>query len=298
VARRKRFGDVLDRLAAAEERAFAAEFLAPLLRGGVVQVRIAGVICRLKVGQTDFQGWGVFRASSARTAELRRPATLAERRHYLDLLPLVRLIVVSRAGAGSLAIPAHRGDKRFRIEGMVAVRLVEDAQLFDVIRARFDGTQCWYDEPEPRHDPGAAAYLRESLVRLVPPNEVSRPGLTTEEVAAYVINYAPRLEARIQAERNLVDERLRVALAHAGAALREYQEHGDSYRVIYEVDGRRHISVIDQGDLSVQAAGICLSGEDRRFDLQSLVGVLRQGRESGQVAPADDEGEDVPENDA
>ena len=58
---RERFKETLDRLAAAEESAFAAEFLAPMLRGGVVQVRIAGVVCRFKLDVADFEGWGVFR---------------------------------------------------------------------------------------------------------------------------------------------------------------------------------------------------------------------------------------------
>ncbi len=59
-----RLDEILERLAAAEERAFAAEFLAPMLRGGTVQVRIAGVVCRLRVSPPDFEGWGVFRPDS------------------------------------------------------------------------------------------------------------------------------------------------------------------------------------------------------------------------------------------
>src|SRR5262245_47626795 len=45
----KRLRETLERLASLEERAFATEFLAPMIRGGMVQVRIAGVVCRLRV---------------------------------------------------------------------------------------------------------------------------------------------------------------------------------------------------------------------------------------------------------
>ena len=272
----KRLRETLDRLAAAEERAFAREFLAPMLHGGVVQVRIAGVVCRLRVSPHDFEGWGIFRPTSATAAELVRPARLAERRRYLDLLPILRMIICLHEGDHWLAMPVHRADTRFRIEGLVPVRLVEEAQLFEVLITRFDGAQCWYDGPDPRRDPGTAAYLREALGRMIEPDQLSRPGLTAEERAAYSRNYAPRLQAELEARRDRVEERIRAALAHAGAEFRDYQDRGDVYRVTYEVDGRRHVSVVAQQDLSVQVAGICLSGQDRRFDLQSLVGVLRE----------------------
>src|SRR5438445_3545577 len=85
--------DALNRLAAAEERFLASEFLAPVIRGGQVQVRIAGVICTLRVRPADFEGWGVFRPASHAKAALWRPAKLAERQRYLELFPLIRLIL-------------------------------------------------------------------------------------------------------------------------------------------------------------------------------------------------------------
>jgi hypothetical protein len=287
----------LERLAAAEERSFTTEFLAPMVKGGVVQISIAGVLCRLKVQPGDFEGWGVFRPTSPRTAELVRPARLIERRQYLDLLPSLRMIVCRREGDGWLAIPAHRADARFRIDGLVPVRLIEQAQLFEVLLCRFDGALCWYDEMDPRVDPGAAAYLREALGRMAGPEQLERPGVTAEQRTAYVLNYAPRLQAELEARRDRVEERLRAALSHAGAAFRDYQEQGDVYRVSYEVDGRRHASVVARGDLSVQVAGICLSGEDRHFDLQSLVGVLREAQEGGDVVRVGFEDGGIPERD-
>jgi hypothetical protein len=162
---------------------------------------------------------------------------------------------------------------------MIPVRLIEEAQLFEVMETRFDGSQCWFHRLDPRRDPAAAAYLRDALHEMLPPERLSRPGLTAEERTAYALSYFPRLEAELQAQRDRTEERLREALAHAGAEFRGYLEHGDSYRVEYDVAGQRQVSVVNKHDLAVQVAGICLSGDDAHFDLQSLVGVIREAQD-------------------
>jgi hypothetical protein len=263
---------LLNHLASAEERFLQSEFPAPMLRGGVVQVRIAEVISKLKVEPADFEGWGIFRPLSYTAARLLRPATLTEQRRYQALFPSLPVILCRCDGQVWEGLPAHRGDHRFRIDGTVAVRLIEEAQLFETIRVRFDGVSCWYEGPDERSDPGAAAYLRQAFARRQELELLRRPGLTAEQRGAYTLNH----QARLEAERDRTEERLREALAHAGAELRTYAQRGDVYRVEYLVDGRRQVSVVNKRDLSVQVAGICLSGADRHFDLQSLVGVLRQ----------------------
>jgi hypothetical protein len=127
MAKSKQLNDALNRLAAAEDQFLASEFLAPVLRGSQVQVRIAGVICRLNVQPADFEGWGVFRPASHSEARLVRPARLAERHRYLELFPLVRLILCGRKDEEWLALPAHKADSRFQIDGLIPVRFVEDA---------------------------------------------------------------------------------------------------------------------------------------------------------------------------
>jgi hypothetical protein len=274
MARSKKITDALARLAAAEKRFLACEFLAPVLRGGRVQVRIAGVVCALRVTPPDFEGWGVFRPASHTEATLARPATLAERQRYLELFPLVRLILVGQQDELWYAVPAHGGDARFQIAGAVPVRLVEDAQPFEVVETRFDGAQFWYAGADPRRDPATARYLSNEIDRLAPPEKLHRPGLTAEERVAYALKYELSEEAR----RNREEERLRGALAHAGAELKGFVERGDVYTVTYLVDGQRHVSAVAKKDLSVQVAGICLSGEDANFDLPSLVGVIREAQ--------------------
>jgi hypothetical protein len=283
MAKSKPNREALDRLAAAEERFLASEFLAPALAGGKVQVRIAGVICQLKIAPTDFEGWGVFRPRTYTEAALVRPARLSERQRYLELFPLVRLILAWQADEHWLGLPAHRADGRLRIDGMVPVRLVEEPERFAVIQTRFDGAQFWYAGPEPRWDPATAAYLRQALEALVKPDQLDRPGLSAEEREAYRANYDIRYETSEEARRSREEQRLRQTLAAAGAEFKDCRERGDVFTVTYEVDGQRHVSAVARTDLSVQVAGICLSGQDENFDLQSLVGVIREAQGSGEI---------------
>ncbi len=270
----RRVDELLNRFAAAEERFLRSEFLAPALPGGVVQVRIEGVVCRLRL-DADFRGWGVFRPTGAGAAALVRRAALAEQRRYLDLFPRRRVILCRPLRGRWLAWPAHHGDRRFGPPAPLTVRLVEEAQPFDLAETRFDGEQAWFAQPDARADPATAAYLQQALNAMTPPDEVRRRGLSPEEHAAYGMMFALRRDDT----RDRAGDRLRGALAHAGAQLAGYAERDDVYRVEYTVDGEQHVSLVDKSDLSVRLAGICLSGEDRRFDLHSLVGVLRQAED-------------------
>jgi hypothetical protein len=294
---KRRIPDAFARLAAAEDAFLHSEFLAPVLRGQGVQVRIAAVRCQLRVEPADFQGFGVFRPLSHVVARLVRPATMVQRSQYLELFPAVSLLLCARQGQEGndwLALPANRGDTRFVVEGFVPVRLVEEAELFDTVWARFDGSRFWFDELDSRTDPGAAAYLREALGRMAPPRTIDRPGLTAGQREAYTAVHDERIrreQERQRCEQERIREdarasgerRLREALEHAGAQFRDFAERGDVYSVTYTVDGQRHTSVVRKTDLTVQTAGICLSGEDRKFDLHSLVGVLREGSETRQI---------------
>jgi hypothetical protein len=309
---------LLERFAAAENEFLRQEFLAPALRGGIVRVRMGGVLCLIRINPPEFEGWGVFRPNSHTDANLVRQASLAERRRYLELFPIFRLLVCRRAGNVWFGSAASFGDARIQFEGMAPLQLVEEVQLFDCVRARYDGSQFWYDELDTRHDPGAAAYLRAALADQTSPDSLHRSGLTAEERAAYELNYwqlvepaqvdegedaetseqdAPHSRRRKRPPReeepqesDLVRRRLRASLSHAGARLIDYLERADSFRVRYTIGGRQYTSSVNKEDLTVQVAGICLSGEDQKFDLGSLVGVLREGDQHGEIPRIGDDG--------
>ena len=291
--RRQTIAATLARLADAEAAAVRAAVLAPVVRGHGARVRVLGVVCNMTIAPADFHGWGVFAAASYTTARLVRAASMAQRRRYLDLLPAVRMVVCRKGDAGTAhAVPAGEADGRFNVgsSDVMPVHLVEDAEPFDTVLARFDGGQFWFDAADPRGDPATAAYLREAALAMCEPDRLDRPNLSAGHRRAYAVVHdarvrrreadrAARERARMEADPHYrAQVRLRDALAHAGAALRDFADVGeDAYRVTYTVDGRRHTSVVGRRDLTVRSAGICLSGEDEKFDLASLVGVLREG---------------------
>lgn len=282
---RSKASELLERLAHQEQDFLTQEFLAPVARGAVVRVRIGGVACKIGIEPRDFHGWGVFQPASYTSATLARRASLAERRAYLDLFPCVRMFACRREDPHWLACAADGGDTRIRVDGLAPVQLTEEVQPFDLLKCRYDGALFWFDEIDPRHDPGTAAWLRTALAAATLPNALDRSGLTAQERAAYELLYwrehqpiTSRRPRQIASSADPAASRLRESLSHAGAELIGYLEHADGYQVTYVVAGQRYTSSVDKRDLTVHSSGICLSGRDHDFDLTSLVGVLREGQ--------------------
>lgn len=271
--------ELLDQMEAAEQAFLTRTFLAPILPGHQVQVRIAGLRCTLRVEGDSAPGWAILRPLALDRAEIVGRPSLRQIQAFLALFPALRLLLLTRAGQSWLALPAQRGDQRFTFEGPLRVQLVRQAAPFQQIIARFDGTHCWFQEVDRRRNPALAAYLQEALAQGLPPEALHKPTLSAEERAAYRVLY----EALAAARRDRVEVRLEEALAHTGASLTSYIEQEGAYSVAFTVDGHRYRSTVRQDDLTVLVAGICLAGQDQRFDLQSLVGVLREGEQRGLI---------------
>ncbi len=265
--------NLFDRLAAEEEAFFASQFMCPVLAGQKVRIRIAGIILNLNVQPKKFQGWGVFRCVKQHTAKFVKEPTLAQKQEYLNLFPKFSL-VVCRLGDVTFGLPAGNISSNYKIKGQVPISLPEEVRLFDTIDVRWDGVNFWYEGQSSFRGSKIANELRDLLVLETAPDKVDISGMTQEERLAYRLAF----DAEIESKRDKKEDRLRDAVTRAGGVFHGYVERGNTYTVEMSVDGEKFHPVVNSDTLQVSNAGICLSGTDKTFDLQSLVSVFREGQ--------------------
>jgi hypothetical protein len=261
---------LIDRLAAAESRMRRMRFLAPCVRGGTVRTRVDGLVYAFRREPKAFEGWGVFAAESASLARLVAEAEPELIDAYLALFPSARLRLAYRlAGASWLAYPESESDARPRRRpAPVAVHLVDGAGAFDCVVAGWDGSSWWFADLDRAADPVITDAMRAEHAAGTDPGALRIRGLTPEMGVVY------DLVARRDGGRS-DERRLRAALGRGGGALRGFQDRDAFWLVEWSArDGSCHTTAVAKRDLTVISAGICLSGRDSEFDLQSLVGVV------------------------
>lgn len=273
------------KLAAAEEEARRRRILAPCLPGGMIRVKVSGLVLTLRVSPGDFEGWGIFRAADDRVAELQEEPDLPSILRYLERLrPLRAWLCCPLRRRTWLAYPASESDARQRgwPARPFAVHLVSEASAFDRVVARHDGRSWWFGEPDRRSDPRAADQLREAQAEGVAPDELRVAGLTPELRTAYAL--ATRKDEDLEGVRAQTsdEQRLRRALELGGGELHGFVDHGSYWTVEWSTgEGQRHTSAVSRDQLTVLSAGICLDDRDSDFDLESLVGVMEGSDEYG-----------------
>ena len=270
------------KLAAAEEAFFASRFLAPIIMGRPVVARIDGVAVTFRVVSRK-SGWGIYKPVTSTEAVRVRRATMVERQSYLDLLPKLRLILCRQSGNRWFGINAFNGDARFRISGSIPVELTEEVQMFDQVCCRWDGSTCWFDAVE--HDRHSQE-MRDALAKKSPSKDVRH--LLIEHQVAYItalgdVQEEERRQRQMETEARLAttEGRIKDALTRAGAEYRGHVDRGNVWSIEYVVDGERHRSTVEAGTMGVVSAGICLDGGDALQDLNSLIHVIRSGRDQG-----------------
>lgn len=299
--------NLLNQIAAQESQLVDTQFLAPCVPGGLVRTAVANIVYTFTPQPPDFEGWGIFQPIDGKTAQVVDEAGLPQLAEYLKLLKPWRLrLAYLWQGQTWLAYPVNESDmqQRLGVAKPVLLHLVTQATAFEAIIARFDGAAWWFDEIDRRAQAQTAEQLKEFLRQGALPEAVRFAGMTPEMLTVYDLAWqqleanqaqqavgqraAQRQRRRLAREerrqrkgqyltsRQRTDEgRLREALRMGGGDLQEFRDQGEFWQVEWMTrNGERHTSAISKGDLTVISSGICLSGGDRNFDLQSLVGVI------------------------
>ncbi|BAZ38816.1 hypothetical protein NIES4101_47610 [Calothrix sp. NIES-4101] len=271
---------LLNELANQEKQLPQTQFVAPCVAGGKVRTRMSGMIYTFTPKPVNFEGWGIFQPVDIQTAAVVEEAILPQIGEYLQQFkPLKLRLAHVLQGQTWLAYPVNEADmrQRYGICKPVAVHLVSDGNRFDVIIARTDGATWWFDECDRRSDPFVVEQLKANIKRAILPKQLHFPGITPEMRTVYhlVSQKAQEFDALHQQKRD--ENRLRNALKLGGGELQEFRARKDHWVIEWMTgNGEYHTSAISKDDLTVISAGICLSGEDYKFDLQSLVAVVEQ----------------------
>jgi hypothetical protein len=278
--------NLIQAMAQQEEQALNAEFFAPCVRGGLLRARVKQLIYTFKALPVDFEGWGIFLPLNPKEAELLEEASLFQVAEYLQLLKPLRVRLAQQLrGQTWLAYPANESDaeQRFGSARPLLIHLVSEGAQFEQIIARSDGHVFFFEDTDRRSDPIVARTLRGKLADNTQAQDLQFATLTPEMRIVYQLALQPYVAPAKRIHKNLQTTpqpksdavRLREALQTGGGNLEEFADRGDYWTVEWTSrSGEHHTSAISKEDMTVISSGICLSGMDRDFDLQSLVGVI------------------------
>ncbi|MEM7579983.1 MAG: hypothetical protein AAF316_09025 [Cyanobacteria bacterium P01_A01_bin.80] len=271
---------LIHKLATEENKLRSIEFIAPCVGNSKVQTRIAGMLYTFTPKPGNFEGWGIFKPINEKQAAFIEEPNLPLISEYLKNFQSLRFrLAYPLQGQSWLAYPVNEADmiQRYGYCKPAAIHLVAEAAQFEVVTARFDGATWWFDECDRRADVMVTQSLREKLEQLPPPQELHFKGMTPEMRTAYDLATQQAQEFSALQKQRRDEKRLKEALKMGGGQLQQWSDRKDYWVVEWMTsDGEQHTSAISKNDLTVMSAGICLSGEDEKFDLQSLVGVVER----------------------
>lgn len=248
---------LIARLSQESQQLLHKEIIAPLLPGGRIRTRVSGLVYEFRPRER-FVGWGRFRPVNEREAEALGEAQPWERSGYLELFPLLRVVLLWPDTSGRypgtwLALPYNESDagQRFGF-GMEPLPVflcdpTAGTERFERVLARVDGRTLWFEGVDVLADPTHAEWLRNAADQENTGEML--PGLAASERQALLFwrlrllelglagtNAQPHQQARprtrqqqrawFQQQTRLLtlEDQLRHALAKADATLHSYSE--------------------------------------------------------------------------
>lgn len=267
--------DLIASLAKQEEGLRGQRFVSPLLPNARARLRLAGIVYELRLPEAQ-AGWWICQIDGPGRASVVEEAQAWQRAEYLEQWPRLRCVLIEQVSPQSwLALPFNPSDaaQRFGRIGPQIVHLAEQGQPFERIIARVEGQTLWYDELDRRADPVICEQLRSALYAEQPEPHIA--AMAASERAAYSLRFERIARQQQKQAVAQLEGRLLHTLRIAGANLLGYSIDGEQVRVTWERDGQRSTSLVDL-NFNLISAGICLSGEDQRFDLASIVSVVSE----------------------
>jgi hypothetical protein len=263
-----------------EKQLLEQEILAPAIgRGKIFTSLDTGAIYQFNV-PIKFSGWGIFQPVSTIQVRLKRVAQEYERLAYLYRLPHLRCIAINSTNNNKwLVIPKNLSDARqrnFKTEPFEIYLVDKVVQQFETVLVNTDSSNYWFHGVDRRSSPiiakGLLKYYNEIVDKQSWDNDITITS-SPEEKLAIKIALAKKKVDSIPKEQLLMQQQL----SYLGANLVSYSPldtNDNSYQVKYTDDYGEHAVTVGK-DYSIISAGICLSGEDDKFDLASIVKVLQ-----------------------
>ncbi|MBE3087159.1 MAG: hypothetical protein IMZ64_13190 [Bacteroidetes bacterium] len=281
--------DLIERLGKQESSLTERTFVSPIFNNTSVATRVEGLIYTFSIPRQK-GGWYHIRPFDSKRARVVGEASLSEIETYLKCLGKVRIVLVMKQNGVFMGIPDKANNYGLSERDLLPVLLCDDAPLdFDRVIARYDGANLWYECVDQGNDPSKGDYLRNSMAKVVLPPKIKFSGLTLEEKQAYAL--------RLVFDKKLVEGQKKSTLQQdvefAGGKFVRFEEKSDHFAVTYMVEGQQFTSRITKElNRMVLSAGLCLNGNDRRFDLKSLITVIREAQHRrivhvGDYAPQD-----------
>lgn len=268
--------DLIDRIGKQELSLTEKTFVSPIFNNTTVATRVAGIVYTFSIPKKK-EGWYQIRPLDAKRARVVGEADLQEIENYLNCLGRVRIVLVMKQDNVFMGIPDKANKFGLSVGNLLPVFLCDDAPMdFDRVIARYDGANFWYERVDQGNDPSKGDYLRTSMAKAVQPGKIQFSGLTLEEKQAYAL--------RLVFDRKLVEEQKKGTIQEdvefAGGKFIRFEEKSDHFSVTYTVDGQQFTSRVTKDPRRmVLTAGLCLAGNDRKFDLKSLISVVREAQQ-------------------
>lgn len=269
---------LLNKLIAQENEVLSREILSPVIYGSPITVRISGVALSLRVNPKAFHGWGIFKYDgNHKSVTFKDEPSLRQRMEFLELLPRVRLIVCSHSDKGTIGSLLD-SDGRFSFDA-ASVFFAENISLFDTIVARYNG-KCFLYERHTNYHPRKIDELKTSFA-----NEEKPEKLKT--FAQLGRAYAYAYNELIKSKELTLEQKVKQAIHRAGGNYQGLTDRGGLLTVQFNIDGETFTPTVNSKTLMLENAGICLSGGDRAFDLQSFVHIAREGIRENEIVRGD-----------